>query len=159
MLGGEATHNNFIVLIWPDRGSNQRSTAFASITPLTWSALPKTNTCTWPGGSTGFSSHFVIPVLFMSSSVTQLIMLWFLCTHHPGLNWQRNPGSNVVVSKHFDSSRRLSLSSIESQLLNVSEQTWNYFQNIEGRNVSVYPFKLKWEYSQYQKMILISNYQ
>jgi hypothetical protein len=48
---------------------------------MTWSALPKTNTCTWPGGSTGFCSPFVIPVLFMSSSVTQMIMLWFLCTH------------------------------------------------------------------------------
>ena len=115
------THSNYIVLAWPDRGSDQRSTAFASITPLTWSAFPKTNTCTWPGGITGFSGHFVIPVLFMASSVTQLIMLWFLSTHQPGLNWQKNPGSNVVVSKHFDISRRLSLSSINSQPLNVSE--------------------------------------
>jgi hypothetical protein len=127
-----------------------------------WSDM--TNTCTWPGGSTGFSGHFVIPVLSMSSSVTQLIMLWFLSTHQPGLNWQRNPGSNVVVSDyshditeillkvglntrtHNHSShysllimrgstfrkildslqkkaiwRRLSLSSIKSQLLNVPE--------------------------------------
>ena len=109
------------MLVWPDRGSEQRSIALASITPLTWSALPKTNTCTWPGGSTGFSGHFVIPVLFMSSSVTQLILLWFLCTYQPELNWQINPDSNVVVSKYFDSWRRLSLSSIKSQLLNVSE--------------------------------------
>jgi hypothetical protein len=132
VLGGEATHSNFIVLAWPDRGSDQRSTAFASITPLTWSALPKTNTCTWPGGSTGFFSHFVIPVLYMSSSVTQLIMLWFLSTHPPGLNWQRNPGSNVVVSKYFDSSRRLYLSSIKSQLLNVSEASKELFSKYWG---------------------------
>jgi hypothetical protein len=134
VLVEEATHSNYIVLVWPDRGLDQRSTAFASITPLTWSTLPKTNTCTWPRGSTDFSGHFVIPVLFMSSSVTQFIMLWFLSTHQPRLNWQRNPGSNVVVSNHFDSSRRLSLSSIKSQLLNVYEPSKELLSKYWGRN-------------------------
>ena len=50
-----------------------------------------------------------------------MITPWFLSTHQLGLNCQRNPGSNVVVSKHFDRSRRLSLKPIKSQLLNVSE--------------------------------------
>jgi hypothetical protein len=51
----------------------------------------------WPAGSTGFSSHFVIPVLFMSSSVTQLILLWFLCTYQPELNWQMSNQHYIIV--------------------------------------------------------------
>jgi hypothetical protein len=64
--GGEATNTNFMVLAWPDRGSDQRSTTLTSITPLTWWEHPITNICTWPRGNQGFTVHFVIAVLFMS---------------------------------------------------------------------------------------------
>ena len=38
-------------------------------------------------------------------------------------------------------------------------QARNYFQNIGAEIISVLPFQLKGEYSQYQTMILISNCQ
>jgi hypothetical protein len=39
----------------------------------------------------------------------QLIALRLLSPRHPWVNWQRNPRSHVIVLKHFDKSRRLSL--------------------------------------------------
>ena len=41
--------------------------------------------------------------------IQQLITLILLYTHQPGVNWQINPSSHVIILKHFGKSSSLSL--------------------------------------------------